>query len=170
MTSRVPVLVSAPVRKPVTLVDLKAYLKVDFDDEDVLIETLLDAAIAHLDGFDSVLGRAIMPQTWKVYVPAGCTYIIPMPDISAARATYDDGSSADLVLSSSRGECTVEVASAGWVEFDCAMPKDKLPAVSVAIKQLVGHWFLNREATIRDTMSTPLSADMLISANRWGMV
>lgn len=56
----------APSAEPLTLEQVKAHLKVEIADDDALIGALLTAARQHLDGADGWLGRALMPQTWKL--------------------------------------------------------------------------------------------------------
>lgn len=60
-----PVLVTPPADPVVSLSDLKDHLRVDADDENDLIEALEQAAVAHLDGWHGILGRAIMAQVWS---------------------------------------------------------------------------------------------------------
>lgn len=47
----------------VTLDDAKVHLRVDGDYDDALIQIYIDAALAHIDGPDGWLGRAVSPQT-----------------------------------------------------------------------------------------------------------
>ncbi|MGZ9812636.1 head-tail connector protein [Pseudoroseicyclus sp. H15] len=62
---RAPVLITPPAGTPVSLAEAKAHLRVDGPDEDGLIESYIEAATAHLDGWTGILGRALMPQTWR---------------------------------------------------------------------------------------------------------
>lgn len=58
------VAVATPPSDPVVSTDdAKAHLKVDFDDDDDLIEGFVAAATALLDGPDGLLGRALSAQT-----------------------------------------------------------------------------------------------------------
>lgn len=60
-----PVLVTPPAILPVSLVEAKAHLRVDFADDDSLIEGLIKAATDHLDGWTGILGRALVEQEWR---------------------------------------------------------------------------------------------------------
>lgn len=60
-----PVLISPPERPPVTLDEAKAHMRVDYDDDDALIEGLVRAATEHLDGWTGILGRCLVEQTWR---------------------------------------------------------------------------------------------------------
>lgn len=159
-----PVLVTPPASKPVTLADAKEHLRVDHDDEDAVIAALLDTAVAHLDGWSGVLGRAIMPQTWRVSAPAG-DVVLPMPDVTAASVDYGDGPVVLDVTATASGPC-VTLAQAGDVTFTCAMPAHLLPAVQVAIKLLVGHWYATRETVGQSMEALPLAFDALIAPLR----
>lgn len=59
---------SAPEASPISLADAKAHLRVDFDDDDTLIQRMVNTAIARLDGNgkerNGLLGRALITQTW----------------------------------------------------------------------------------------------------------
>lgn len=57
-----------PSTAPITLAQAKAHLRLDSDDEDALVQTLIDAATQIFDGTgkarDGILGCAMMTQTW----------------------------------------------------------------------------------------------------------
>lgn len=61
-------LVTAPANDPVTLDQAKAHLRVDFPDDDTLIGALVDAASQFCDGPKGFLGRALVSQTWDLYL------------------------------------------------------------------------------------------------------
>ena len=60
-----PDVVTYPVLSPVTLVELKAHLRVVSSAEDDVLQSMIDRAVSHLDGYGGRLGRAIMSQTWR---------------------------------------------------------------------------------------------------------
>lgn len=59
--------VIGPAIEPVTLAEAKAHLRVDHDDDDALISSLIQAAREHAERF---LGRALIEQTWELYLDA----------------------------------------------------------------------------------------------------
>lgn len=160
-----PVIVTPPASKPVTLADAKEHLRVDHDDEDAVIAALLDTAVAHLDGWTGVLGRAIMPQTWRVSAMAG-EVVLPMPDVTAASVDYGDGPVVLDVTATAAGPC-VTLAQAGEVTFTCGLPPRLLPAAAGAVKMLLAHWYQTREAVSAPMAEVPLAVDALVSALRW---
>ncbi|MFH5927148.1 head-tail connector protein [Roseomonas xinghualingensis] len=56
-------LVTPPTEGPIALDEAKAHLRVDGDAEDFTIDTLLAAAVQHVE---TVTHRALMPQEWSV--------------------------------------------------------------------------------------------------------
>lgn len=62
---RRPVLIMAPEFLPVSLAEAKLHLRVDHNDEDVLIEGLIGAATEYFDGWTGVLGGCLVEQEWR---------------------------------------------------------------------------------------------------------
>ncbi len=162
-----PILVTAPTLQPVTLAEAKAHCRVDGVDDDDVIGAMVAAAVGHLDGWTGVLGRCIMPQTWKVSALAG-DVVLPMPDVTAVSAGYVAGASALTVTPSALGP-VVTVADDCDVTFTCAMPAHLLATAKQAVLLLVGHWYANREGAVTGTITAelPLAVDALVSQMRW---
>ncbi|MGV0878061.1 head-tail connector protein [Martelella sp. FLE1502] len=167
MTTLIPVLVTPPDEKPVSLEDVKRHLAVDFADDDSLIADLIDGAIAHLDGWRGVLGRAIMPQTWLAKSTCGGRYLLPLPDVTSASVVYGSEDPVSLELETTAGGALVTLTGAGSVEFECALPASQLSVCKVAIMMLVAHWYANRSAVSNVAMEeVPFSAAILINGLR----
>jgi uncharacterized phiE125 gp8 family phage protein len=66
--------VTGPAVEPITLAQAKTHLRVDGTDEDDYIETLIAAAVSHVDAQGS-LGRAMITQTWAQWVPQQTGYV-----------------------------------------------------------------------------------------------
>ena len=60
-----PVLITPPSGAPVSVDEVKARLRIDHPDEDLLLSDLIRQEAGRLDGVDGVLGRALLPQTWS---------------------------------------------------------------------------------------------------------
>lgn len=80
----------------VTVDDLKDHLRVDFPDEDDLIEGIGLAVTSYLDGWNGHLKRALLDQTWDMKLSAfPCGPIeIPLPpliEVESIRYVDSDG-------------------------------------------------------------------------------
>jgi len=60
-----PVRVTAPADRPVTLAEVKNHCRIDHSDDDTLVQSYIDAAVAHVEGWSGVLGRCLVTQTWR---------------------------------------------------------------------------------------------------------
>lgn len=72
-----------------TLADAKQHLRVDFEDDDGVIESYIAAAIQNIDGRDGWLGRALVEQTWELRLPDFGGSVIPICPNPAAAADRD---------------------------------------------------------------------------------
>lgn len=119
-----PVRVIAPAVLPVSLDEAKAHLRIDYDDDDALIEGLIGAAVDHLDGWTGVLGRCLVEQTWQQDFEAACQ-ILPLPlapVISIVAVTYTNANGdtaavdrADYALKTDAGGRSAVMVRAGAV-------------------------------------------------------
>lgn len=96
-------LVTAPIIYPVTLAEMKKHLRVDFDDDDELIANVtIPAATQHIDGKDGWLQRALIDQTWDLYLdtfPCGSAIRIPLPpliEVVGLFYTDEDGAEQEI--------------------------------------------------------------------------
>ncbi|WP_411838577.1 head-tail connector protein [Paracoccus sp. ME4] len=155
-----------PSQPIVDLDEMKAHLRVEDDDENLLIQSLVDAATGYLDGYSGVLGRAIMEQTWTINVDGPGEYLLPLPDVKKVEA------SAGTVVLRRDGACVIAIADQPCaIHFTCALPNALLPAIRQAVKLLAGHWYHNREAVSAvDKSHLPLSVDALLGAARWSRI
>jgi len=174
-----PVQTVAPATEPVDLAEMKAWLRVTHALEDALIQSLMGSAVAHLDGWTGVLGRAIMTQTWKEEFSAHGFLRLALPDVVSVVVTAKDADGNALTVT------TADLGSdaAGWfvetegdgatdvviVTYVCALPAAQLDAARLVIKLLVAHWFRNREAVVVGTNASdlPMAVTALIRALAW---
>ena len=164
--SGVPFLVTGPANLPMSLLDMKEHLRVSDDMQDMVILSLLGAAVGHFDGFSGVLGRAIMPQTWAQEWDDGSqNLLIAMPDASDI-VVKADGTTVSTGYTVKRTFAGLSVALDGVtgetirVEYTCGMGAAMLETARHAIKLLVECWF------DRDN-SGQVAIDALVSAIRW---
>jgi uncharacterized phiE125 gp8 family phage protein len=193
-TALLPLCTLAPDVRLLTTDEAKTHLRVDGSTEDDYIDSLVLAAEQHLDGFSGVLGRALITQTWQRSFdgfPCGDTIRLPIgPLQSVAMIQYYDldgshiafGSSNYHAISDAIGPCIRLADTAQWpntsirpdavtVTWICGYgdAATDVPAPIVhAIKLLVGHYHLNREATAAGGALSPmpLAVDALIEPYR----
>lgn len=114
-----PVRTVAPTEAPISLAEAKAHISVDFSDDDVLIASLIDGAVAHLDGWTGILGRCIVTQTWSIALgdwPACGNVRLPFPDVSAVVVTYYDADDVEQTVSASGYEL-LEDSQGAFIRF-----------------------------------------------------
>jgi uncharacterized phiE125 gp8 family phage protein len=97
-----PVRTVAPAAAPVTLAEAKAHLRVTDTNEDTLIGAMIDAAVSHLDGWNGILGRCMVTQTWRQDMYDFPSYIrLPFPDVQSVTVAYTDPNGADQTFAGS---------------------------------------------------------------------
>jgi uncharacterized phiE125 gp8 family phage protein len=184
-------LVTPPADLPVTLADAKLYVRQDLDHHDTLIQALIGAATAYLDGADGVLCRCLVTQTWALVVdafPAGAVPLrLPLPPVSAVQSvtyvdtagatqTWDPGAyvvdTAGARLFPTLGTGyppTAPVPSAVRVTYDAGVAVDALsPADKEIVLMLVAHWYDHPEPGGAGStgMTLPDHLDRLIADRR----
>lgn len=156
-----PVLVTPPASALLDINDVKRHVRVDADDDDLALFSLMTAASSFLDGHGGYLGRCIYPQAWSITQDEFSDAQLPFPDLTSVVVTYFDTANAQQTLSASKYTFGND-ALGGWIEFGSSIPAvfDREDAVKitgtygftsvpealkVAATMLVAHWFENRE-------------------------
>ncbi|MGE0214004.1 MAG: head-tail connector protein [Parvibaculaceae bacterium] len=183
-----PVRIVDPTDTPVSLEEARAHCQVDFTDEDDLIKAYIASATDYLDGYTGILGRALMPQTWRFSFECFESCLrLPLVPVGSVVVKYYDGSIADQELSASVYQLLEDALSPrvslalnqSWpgtvaaredaVRIEAVCGYEDASKVPAAIKQaillLVGHWFKNREAVVigQTPIELPLGAKALLS-------
>lgn len=171
-------LVTPPVGPVVEIFSLTAQLRVTDDAERALIEEYERAAVAYLDGWGGVLGRAIKAQTWRQEFDSWGTLRLAMPDVTAITVTAEDdaGETVTPTLAELRKDAAgfyvlTDGPSAAriFVEFTCGLPAHRLPVARQIVRHMVAHWFAHRETVAEGSLSEiPLTASELIGTLRAG--
>jgi uncharacterized phiE125 gp8 family phage protein len=180
-----PVLIVAPPAL-LTLGEAKAHLRVDHDDEDFHIEGLIAGAVAWMDGWQGVLGRCILTQTWAIRTDGLRSMRLPFPDVQSATVSYLDAAGASQTVDPANYRVTtIDGAGRLILANDFAVPtvlagrEDAVtvtavygftvapPPLKVAALMLVAHWHHNREGA-GDDVPAPVKA--LIAPFRVGLV
>ncbi len=187
--------VTAPAAGLISLVEAKAQLRVQFDDEDDLIGALVLAAT---DQVQANTQRRYMPQSLQwILQDWGDHMVLPVAPggdsqgIEITGVSYVDENGATQTLDPSiywarpHGDTLRLVLQ--WyqiwpwlgdgpdrvvISFDITEDSDASPMAKHACKLLVSHWYENRDAVVgvdnRDS-STPLpfGVEALLSPERW---
>lgn len=184
-----PVLVTPPAAEPVTLSDTKEFARVDHSGHDTLIQGLITAAIAYLDGHGGILGRCMINQTWRQDYAAWSSILrLPFADISSVTVKYFDTLNAEQTVSSSHYELREDHLGA-YVRFlegftspslyddrsdrvritlvaGYGAAADDVPeTIRTAIKMLVSHWYDNNPAG-EASQEIPFGVSALLAPNR----
>jgi len=187
-----PIRVTPPVDLPVTIDEVRAQARIDYADDDVLLDGMISSAIDLLDGYGGLLGRAIMAQTWRVPVARWFTELtLPMPDVREVDVTYQDADGVTQIAPAEWFETTEEhcgpvvrrrKAFTAPALYDDATypisvtwtagadgPSGVDRRIKLAIVMLVTHWDAHRAATTeeRQAASIPWGVDVLIGPLRW---
>lgn len=177
--------ITPPAAEPLTLATAKAHLRVDFDDDDATIGTLITAARLYCERWC----RRTFPLATLRYTadrfPGNCGAIrLPYPPlVSVSSIAYVDTGGVTQTLAAS--EYTVDAASQPgrivpayskvWpttrghiadVQVTYVAGYASVPAtVQQAILLLVGHWYANREGVVTGTIST--TVDLAVESLLW---
>ena len=73
-------LIAGPGEEPVSLAEAKAFARIDGTDEDALVGALIAAARLHVE---SLTGRALVSQTWRLVLKCVGGLIVPLPVVPA---------------------------------------------------------------------------------------
>lgn len=87
-----PLRVTAPAALPVSIDDVKKSLRIDSDDDDDTIESLIQAAVDHYEGWTGILGICLVEQTWRQsFDRFGRALCLPLgPVIEAASVSWQN--------------------------------------------------------------------------------
>ncbi len=184
-----PVQTIAPSGAIVTLDEAKSHLRVDYSDDDTLIQGLIDGAVSHLDGYSGILGRPLLNQTWaQSFVDFSASpWRLRFADLqSISSIKYYDLANVQQTLSTSiysvltdeigpyitlvSGQSYPNIYSrddAVTVTWVCGYGVDatKIPAdIKVAIKMMVAHWYENRGVIVTEKRLEiiPMAVDALL--------
>lgn len=161
-------LVTGPASEPLGLAEAKRHLRVDGDDEDVLILEYASAARAWCEEY---LGRALATQTWDAWFsawPEARGFELPLPPLASVTSVkYTlEGQAQATLATSVYSAITAEEPGRVVLKYDQDWPDGTLDAglpivvrfvcgygpgaaptpIKQALRWLVGHMHENREA------------------------
>ena len=181
----------APAELPISRDEAKLHCRVEHDEEDTLIDSLIAAAVDYLDGPSGILGRAIIEQEWLLELDAWPNRLaLPIEPVTNVAVSYintsgtektvpenqmviTDAPSARTVLEWIDGVQAPELNDARYpvkitiiAGFGAAADVDE--GLKVAIKMLVGHWYDNRETVVMgmSVIELPMAVSALLARYR----
>jgi uncharacterized phiE125 gp8 family phage protein len=181
-------LTTAPTVEPVTLDEAKLFARIDDATDDALVTALIITARQNVE---NQTGRSLLTQAWTATLDlmpqAGIFELInrPILSITSIRAYNDDDTYEeidvvnDIILDGQNGRVSLK-SSAASISGDRATSvfeivyatgygsdaSDVPEWAKLAIKQMVAHWYENREAiTDKQTYQVPFGAQLLIDQN-----
>ena len=183
---------TAPATALITTAEAKAHLRVDGTDEDTLIDGLVAAVTAHLDGL-GVLGRAMVTQSWAQWEcqAPGWVRLLVGPFQSLTSVEYYDTDNAlqtatlsdfetrldgDFVIvkpkenyswpnAYTRADAIKITYVAGFGDAASDVPA----SIRHAALMLLAHWYENREAVSEGKpVPVPMAVDALLGVERVG--
>lgn len=174
---------------PVSISDLKAYLRIDGNEENDLLDSLIRSAV---DWVENYTRRALITQTWQVELPRfpwKDHVHLPWPPLQSVESvvyTNFDNQELDFEAFTADLHRNTAVLNYGctWpaavlapvdpvvIEFVCGYgddAKDVPAAIRNAIKLLSAHLYENREpVVIGSTISRiPFTIEALLGPYRW---
>lgn len=188
-----PEITVQPTQEPVSLMELKQHLRLEFDflEDDSVLSSMLTQARVYTEG---IKGLAYVTRTYRLWLnawPDVRSIELPFPPLqSVTSVTWYDKDDAPTVLSAATDYRVVTVSWPGRIVLrnDAFWPTATLRAVDgievvyvagygdpvdvpetekSALKLAVGHWYENREATTPDAVTEmPFAVRTLLNFNR----
>lgn len=183
-------LITPPSAEPVALAEMKAFLRVEHNDDDAVIAALTTGARTLVEARTR---RALMTQGWRltrdVWPAGGALPLLPAPvaALLAVRVYRVDGgadlidtglfaldaAAAPAVLTFVRGALPPPGRPRGGIELDIEAgygddPEDVPEPLRQAIRLLTAHWYENRAlvAASGEVASVPASVATLLAPYR----
>lgn len=185
---------TAPTTRLFTIDEIKKACDIERTDHDNLLNALIDAATAYLDGYRGVLGRAILSQVWELYYdefPSDALHIPLGPVISVDSVEYVNLAGSYVTWTKS-GNYEVDLASVeAWIKPVVTWPTPMstmnavrvtftaghaasdpvLASIKQAVALLVRHWYDNGSAASEMKMEElPFAVSAIIAPLRRNIV
>jgi uncharacterized phiE125 gp8 family phage protein len=182
-----PILLAAPAVEPVSLAEAKAFLRVEHNDDDDVIEALMSASRIHVE---TQTRRALVTQAWRLSLDAwpedGRVTVVPAPlqELTAARVFDFNGAAHAVDVQNFVPDVGASaLAFAPWavpapgriaagIELDVTVGYGEAAAdvpepLRQAVRLLTAHWYENRGLAALGTVTVlPSTVAALIAPYR----
>ena len=171
--------VTQPTAEPVSVPELKAWLRIEHGEDDVLLNELVRAARSWVERYT---GRALAQRQVRQWAQAFRTdlALVPALSIDEVRVHYEDGTSALLSTSDWRLEGEVfyvlnvpsgaRLRTEDWLEIVYTVDVSPEPELKLAVRQLVAYWYEQRQAAVeryRWERAPEAAGHLIHSLRRW---
>ena len=131
-------LLDGPAAEPLALDDVKAHLRLDGDDEDDLLGSLIATSRSHVE---AALGLALMTQSWRWHAdcwpPAGLVDLMTRPLQRVTRVAVRRSANEQIVVDS--GAYVVDTASGRVAHRNGSWPVPGVPVAGIEIDFTAGY-------------------------------
>ena len=151
-------LIVGPGEEPVSLAEAKLHARVDGSDEDALVSALIAAARLHVE---SLTGRALVTQTWRLVLSGVGGLVVPLPVVPAqALVAAPEGAvlQGDSVLLAAPAPGALTLDYTAGYGGAAAVPAD----LKQAVLTLVAYWYEHRDSVT----TAPLGFERLVASYR----
>lgn len=161
-----PLRVVAPAAFPVSIDDVKKSLRIDSDDDDDLIESLIQAAVDHYEGWTGILGICLVEQTWRQsFDRFGRALCLPLgPVIQAASVSWRNA--AGQISTIPAASYSLETRSGGQSEIRFrnafSQPSDLYERGAVTVEYKAGWPIVEGKPTVPKDICTAIIARVQI--------
>jgi len=150
-------LIAGPGEEPVSLAEAKAFARIDGSDEDALVSALVAAARLHVE---SLTGRALVTQTWRLVLKCVSGLVVPLPVVPAIALIEAPDEAVlqgdSVLLASAVDELSIDY-TAGYGDA-ADVPQD----LKQAVLTLVAYWYEHRDSVT----TAPVGFERLIAGYR----
>jgi uncharacterized phiE125 gp8 family phage protein len=184
-------IVESPSATPITVAEVKAQLRVEHNDDDMMIARLIEVAVAYVDA-RGVLGHAMMTQKWAQWMGPNPSQAVslsigPVQDVTAVKYYDVDGVLQTDTLTNYQNFGTGFNSTIGPKDgFSWPVAQNRPDAIRIeyragygsvktdgpqgirhAMMLLVGHWYDNREQSQMDRLENiPYGFEELLNISR----
>ena len=175
--------IAAPVSEVLLVAQVKQHARIDTNSDDAYIAELIEAAVSYTDGYEGILGKALITQTWAANLDAFEDFYLPLgPNASVQSIQYYDAQNVqqsfagfeqrDLKISLSDGASWPGVYSRAdavtitWTAGYGDGWNDVPMSIRIGLMHIVAAWYENRESVGQSSPELPTMGMKILMANR----
>lgn len=159
--------ITEPTEEPISLDDVKSFLRIDYNDDDKLLEIMITAAREHAETFTR---RSIAKKTYELTLNDYASRVsLPNPPTISVESVLNDGQAIEYELVEEQGRSILTLNSEATITYQAGyknVPKTIIQAMLI----LISHFYENRETVIVGTsvVKMPFSVEALLYPHKSG--